>query len=400
MTDNEKAFVNDAARQLLHAAAHSMDVQHVLDTAHSILKLPIVLNDTFFFNITSSGTEGIEPRDLQRNDDDDLPSRRRWMQSMQKTKEPLIDPEGKSPYRVMCYDVRVQNNIELAKLSIYETRPFNSTDSEILKLLASALACVLVHSGSLQHNSPNQALSDMLRSLINREIKVEELRCSMQYFDIPEESPWEILIMQDIEENTANYPSIQMHCFNSFGGASIIMENSIVCLLNEPMRNSKLKSLKDFLKYHSMQGGLSRTFYRLEQLRNYYLQASFALHRCRMKDEILLLYENCFMEDIIQNCSSVRDPISFCRPELLKLWEYDKKYNTQLISTLEIYCQCMCNMAETARACFLHYNSIKYRLRLIKEISGIDKINSKDLFELMFSFAILRQERGDPADNT
>lgn len=55
---------------------------------------------------------------------------------------------------------------------------------------------------------------------------------------------------------------------------------------------------------------------------------------------------------------------------LYSLMAYDKKYNTNLIQTLEVYLNKNCNLNQTAETLFIHRNTIKYRLQRIEEITN------------------------------
>lgn len=391
MGQQELDFINDAARQLLQAASRAMDVQEVLNVAYNILKLPICLTDPALCDIASCGMEGLNEEELDRNDDDDLPSRRRWMQVMQQTNEPLIDDEGKAPFRVMCYNVRLLDT-ELGKLSMFETRPFQSTDSEILKLLASALTCVLSKTNPYSPVDVDIVRSSFLRDIITEQITPAQLEKRMQYFGIPNKQARLILVMEDMEQNTAQYTRVQIQCNHLFGAISLVLGNRIVLLIEGEQNIGRVEQHRDFYEHNFLYVGSSRVFYYLEDARDFYLQAVFALQTCQEQGITLLHYDKCFIEHMISLHHEKYAALSICRPEILRLWEYDKQYNTQLVATLELYCQCMCNMAETARASYLHYNSIKYRLSLIKEVSGIEKIDAQDLCEFLFSFSALRRK--------
>lgn len=54
------------------------------------------------------------------------------------------------------------------------------------------------------------------------------------------------------------------------------------------------------------------------------------------------------------------------------LLEYDKKHNTQLVETLSLYYKSNCNLQRAARLGFLNPSTLKYRLKRITEIAGID----------------------------
>ncbi|SHM86701.1 purine catabolism regulatory protein [Caldanaerovirga acetigignens] len=55
---------------------------------------------------------------------------------------------------------------------------------------------------------------------------------------------------------------------------------------------------------------------------------------------------------------------------LQKLYDYDESKNASLISTLEAFLDSNCSVKETAKRLFAHPNTVKYRLKKIKEIMG------------------------------
>lgn len=60
----------------------------------------------------------------------------------------------------------------------------------------------------------------------------------------------------------------------------------------------------------------------------------------------------------------------FCENTLGTLIEYDHQRGTELIETLRIYLRCNQNATRAARALFIHYNTLHYRLNCITEILG------------------------------
>lgn len=65
-----------------------------------------------------------------------------------------------------------------------------------------------------------------------------------------------------------------------------------------------------------------------------------------------------------------------------KLIEYDDENHTELIKTLQAYFACNENLKDTAEMIFNHPNTIKYRIKRIEEILGIDFDNTHDKYEL------------------
>lgn len=68
----------------------------------------------------------------------------------------------------------------------------------------------------------------------------------------------------------------------------------------------------------------------------------------------------------------------FFRETIEPILGYDKKYNSELIKTLEMYLLNEQNIAKTAGEMFLHRHSVRYRLQRIEDITGLDIYRSED----------------------
>ncbi len=69
---------------------------------------------------------------------------------------------------------------------------------------------------------------------------------------------------------------------------------------------------------------------------------------------------------------------------------YDKKHNSELIRTLEVFLNNNRNLNETAAELFTHRHTIRYRLERIKELSGLDANRSDDLEKLSLGLKAAR----------
>ena len=68
---------------------------------------------------------------------------------------------------------------------------------------------------------------------------------------------------------------------------------------------------------------------------------------------------------------------SIYQETIMKLAEYDKSRNQELISTLSQYFKHNANQLETAEAMNIHVNTLKYRLQKIEQLTGISLIPQK-----------------------
>jgi sugar diacid utilization regulator len=69
---------------------------------------------------------------------------------------------------------------------------------------------------------------------------------------------------------------------------------------------------------------------------------------------------------------------SFYEDTLAPIVRYDDQYRTDLVQTLEAYLEHNCNMNATAAAIYAHRHTVAYRLERVKELSGLDPMQTED----------------------
>ena len=75
-------------------------------------------------------------------------------------------------------------------------------------------------------------------------------------------------------------------------------------------------------------------------------------------------------------------------PALSTLTAYDAESKSELAKTLGTYASTGCNQVECARQLHVHLNTLKYRLKRICEITGLDFKDQDELFYLRLSIAL------------
>ncbi len=75
-------------------------------------------------------------------------------------------------------------------------------------------------------------------------------------------------------------------------------------------------------------------------------------------------------------------------PALARLAAYDQETGSDMLATLNAYVNTGCNQVECARALHVHLNTLKYRLKRIVELCGIDFKDQNELFYLMLSIKL------------
>lgn len=80
----------------------------------------------------------------------------------------------------------------------------------------------------------------------------------------------------------------------------------------------------------------------------------------------------------------------FYKEYLIKLIEYDEKRDTDLIYTLNMYFEENGNLKKMSENMYTHYNTILYRMKRIKEITGIDINNRRERYNLETALEIYK----------
>ncbi len=80
----------------------------------------------------------------------------------------------------------------------------------------------------------------------------------------------------------------------------------------------------------------------------------------------------------------------FIESYLGKLIDYEKKNDINLIKSLKALIQNDWNMKEAAKKLYIHYNTMKYRMKKVEEILDVDLSKSEDRFNLNLSLKLLQ----------
>lgn len=86
------------------------------------------------------------------------------------------------------------------------------------------------------------------------------------------------------------------------------------------------------------------------------------------KSSYICDYEKIGIMRLLLNHNTVEDLRQYCNEVLGPLLEYDEKEGTEYVRTLGKYLNCNCNLVATAKALFIHRNTMVYRIEKIQKI--------------------------------
>lgn len=79
-----------------------------------------------------------------------------------------------------------------------------------------------------------------------------------------------------------------------------------------------------------------------------------------------------FREVLLRTVTHSANLRAFVHPMLQRLTEYDRVHETKLLNTLNVYLTKEANLHETAKALFIHRNTLVYRLQRIRSLLGLE----------------------------
>ncbi|NPV91250.1 MAG: hypothetical protein HPY50_10825 [Firmicutes bacterium] len=98
-----------------------------------------------------------------------------------------------------------------------------------------------------------------------------------------------------------------------------------------------------------------------------------------MKNKQIAKYDQLGIDMIVNKILMETDIKLTYLNKMFELADYDLKYNSDLIHTLKIFVQNRGSLSRTARGLDVHRNTVKYRLKKVEEVMGIN-LSSPDAF--------------------
>ena len=174
----------------------------------------------------------------------------------------------------------------------------------------------------------------------------------------------------------------------------IVYNNGIVLIIstnsNIPFSESARKALFEFLSRKNLYAGLSRGSDSLLDVPELYNQAIKAIKLGKYIDPTKMIYpySDYSLFAFFDDCLQQEDVKKYLHPSLHLLSEYDKKSQTDLISTLRYYVNNRNNQVKTANQLFVHRTTLLYRIRKIEEIVNVDLDDPDINFHIQLSFRL------------
>ncbi len=163
-------------------------------------------------------------------------------------------------------------------------------------------------------------------------------------------------------------------------------ENKVVILTEDIFFKNVLCHIQEHIPAQNTAVGVSMPVPELKLLSIAYQQCLFALGNTPQAG--IRYCRDLAMPYLLQNFRNTPMSIHLLHPAIIILKKYDEESETQLLETLRVFIRNCCRQSETAEQMHIHLNTLKYRLRRITEMTGIDFKDYDELLYIQLSLAM------------
>jgi purine catabolism regulator len=156
------------------------------------------------------------------------------------------------------------------------------------------------------------------------------------------------------------------------------------------------RDLSDAARHYRLYAGISRVHSGIDSFRTAFHEARRALElgRALAPDRLITYFGDLGVYRVLFAVRETGEMQAFYDDMLGRLARYDREKKTELIPTLDAFL-CANNATEVAARLSLHRNSLLYRLRRIREITGLDLDDAETRLALHLALRIGETLRTD-----
>ena len=294
-------------------------------------------------------------------------------------KEPFIYTDDYLPVPVLCSNVFFNNSF-CARIIMSETdQELQAWDSFHLSILTEYVQMLFL-------NAPDIALSvsnapKTFLALIHHEpVGGRELEALYSVNGWHPEDCFQMLViqgsLQDSANNTMDYYMLRIR--REFPGCITSVEDNLLYVLyNRTLGKTSLQSMAQFSIYireANFRVGISNDFSDLSNCLYYLEQAQAALqYGSELEPTIWIHSFKTYAFRYLMEHGAEKIPLSLlCAQEMIQLEKYDQIHGSELYETLSIFLRNGQNATRTAEALHIQRRSLYFRLKKIRDMTGLD----------------------------
>lgn len=189
-----------------------------------------------------------------------------------------------------------------------------------------------------------------------------------------------------------------MLCFDDGSGMVVLMpvDKDIGAVRAKEIAVRIAQSIKnavnDGIAPMTVSVGIGRFYLDILELARAYREAKecLSLGRTVFGDNSVIHFDDLGIYRVLSHANDARELEAFISEQIGRLVEYDRLHGTELLESLEAYINSNGNIRAAADTMYVHINTMKYRLKRVKEVLGVDIDNHEVRFNLELALKIRR----------
>lgn len=401
-----QAKLNNYSYRLMTLCHLSANTQSLLDAGYSFLNNPLIVTDTSLALTASAGVyAGIDDPTLRYcMENSHLPDsfldemiRETLPKADEEFPELLMFPKGSKPH-ITCNIIAcriIRSNQLIGYLKLFElNHPMTHIEKNALIILCDFISIALTDSIP-RLPTTSQQIEDFITDLLDRRISSPEaIEARMALYHLNSHQQMVLAVVgYDVQKSSIDRLYFFKKQLQSMFGTPCITFYSQLIVMIVPQNSLKenQEGLSCFLEMNNLIAGLSLPFESYTDLFMHYNQALACLDiRAQFSlTSPMIDYDDWKLIHLFlhfQECCSLSDLI----PENVRiLQKNDQARGTNLTETLFSYIRHNHNISETANELHLHYNTMKYRLNQITELTDIDFNDPDCMFRIIIAEKVM-----------
>lgn len=320
--------------------------------------------------------------------------------SVRDEKEPFLYKASVHNVDIWCMNVFLNNEF-ICRVTMPESEnPFRPYDKELLRYFTSIIQHKYNDLKSVDSFRKSNRLSGILLDLMEgKNVEDNQLYHALGLYRIGSGCEYQCIVIQPSDRDYYN-KTLSAYCEyiekNYPGSVAFEYKEEIVSILMLPPVQTEQEAFRrniiEFLRDNFLKAGFSNPYSDIREISIRYKQAKAALKTGQQLNSfkwVFYFQEECleYMKELI---TAELPPIYLCSTKVTVLLDYDKTHHTDYIQTLSVYLSTGRNAVETANKMYLHRSTMMYRLKRIREISGINFQDPDELLFIMISLRLLR----------
>ncbi|MDO5410239.1 MAG: helix-turn-helix domain-containing protein [Lachnospiraceae bacterium] len=386
-------YFTDWEGRLLEAASLQTPVQKMLDIADEVIENPLILGDMFgiFYASTAAAEIPVDPYwDFGIHNHTTHPSVSsepfynandgNLIRDLSESPQMVRNVYPGSPPVLMMYLKQDQEFIACLAI-LQKDRTFTVMNQQLAPLLAHYFV------KAAEFTSPSASIKSsefILNEILDGKMQDQNAIRHLEQKGL--RNPWRLLLFCHISRNDKIQKSALIHTLQKLPLVYIpfIYNNHVLAIVSEQACQNFINYFGESLNLSTLRIGVSMLSADWKTLPIRYQQASFALEQGNKESGVYRCEDYAFAY-LIQTFQSQEMVFPLLHPALDVLTRYDCSNKSELRKTLSVYLQKEMNLIDAANALNIHRNTLKYRLKRIKELTHLTLKEENELAYLRLS---------------